>query len=91
MVREITLAGFKTNGTVMKQGGAETKWEAERDKNEELTSNRSAGQIIEGKTRKAPDYRLKSFNDNELSFSPDIAARRAAVRVVQQIKKELGQ
>ncbi len=90
MVREITLGGLKTNGTVMKPGGTEVKWEAERDKNEELTSNRSVGQMLEGENKDGTEYRLKSFNDNEFVVQAGHCGRRAAVRVVQQIKKELG-
>jgi hypothetical protein len=91
MVREITLGGLKTHGTVMKPGGTEIKWDAERDKNEELTSNRSLGQIIEGENKEGTEYRLKSFDDNEFVVQAGHCGRRAAVRVVQQIKKQLGQ
>ncbi len=92
LVQEVTLADLKTSGTVMKAGGGtESKWQADRDKNEQLTSNRSLGQIIEGENKDGSNYRLKSFNDNEFVVQAGHCGRRAAVRITQEIKKQLGQ
>jgi hypothetical protein len=91
MVRELTLAGLKTNGTVGKKVNPGTnKWTAEKDKNESITNNRSLEQIIDGKNKDNTVYREKTFADDEFVIQSGVCGRRAAVRITHEIQKLLG-
>ena len=62
MVRQLTQAGLKTHGTVMQSSTTTIKnWEADKDKNESLTSNRSLDQIISGDNKDNSSYREKEI------------------------------
>lgn len=90
MIQEVTLARLKTTGTIIKVGGSTAiSWTAERDKGEELTKSQSVGQIVTGENKDNSNYRLKSFDDNEFVVQSGHCGRRAAVRIVQEIRKEL--
>lgn len=90
IVRELTLAGLKTHGTVMKTSDRSIhKWEADKDKNESLTNNRSLEQIIEGKNKDNTVYREKAFSDDEFITQSGVCGRRAAVRIAHEIGKML--
>ncbi len=90
MVRELTLAGLKTYGTVTKARTSFTnKWEADKDKNESITNNRSLDQMIEGKNKDNTVYREKAFGDDEFVTQAGVCGRRAAVRITHEIEKLL--
>ena len=90
MTKELTLAKLKTSGTVAKAGSSTVvNWTADRDKNEELTKSRSIGQIAAGENKDGSNYRIASFDDNEFVVQSGHCGRRAAVRIVQEIKKQL--
>ena len=90
MIRELSLAKLKTAGTIKKAGGTTTiAWTADRDKNEELTKSRSVGQIAAGENKDGSNYRLVSFDDNEFVVQSGHCGRRAAVRMAQEIRKQL--
>ena len=90
MIRELTLAKLKTSGTIKKAGGTTTiAWTADRDKNEELTKSRSVGQIAAGENKDGSSYRIVSFDDNEFVVQSGHCGRRAAVRMAQEIRKQL--
>ena len=81
------MAKLKTTGTVSKAGGSTSvNWTADRDKNEELTKSRSVGQIAAGENKDGSSYRIASFDDNEFVVQSGHCGRRAAVRIVQEIK-----
>jgi hypothetical protein len=91
MVRELTLAGLKTLGTVGKSvSPGSNKWTAEKDKTESITNNRSLDQIIEGKNKDNTVYREKTFADDEFVIQSGVCGRRAAVRITHEIQKLLG-
>ena len=90
ITKELTMAKLKTTGTVSKAGGSTSvNWTADRDKNEELTKSRSVGQIAAGENKDGSSYRIASFDDNEFVVQSGHCGRRAAVRIVQEIKKQL--
>lgn len=90
LVRELTQAGLKTHGTVTRTSDSAThKWEADKDKNESLTNNRSLEQIIEGKNKDNTVYREKAFSDDEFLTQSGVCGRRAAVRIAHEIGKIL--
>ena len=90
MIRELSLAKLKTAGTIKKAGGTTTiAWTADRDKNEELTKSRSVGQIAAGENKDGSSYRIVSFDDNEFVVQSGHCGRRAAVRMAQEIRKQL--
>lgn len=90
LVRELTQAGLKTHGTVTRTSDRAThKWEADKDKNESLTNNRSLEQIIEGKNKDNTVYREKAFSDDEFLNQSGVCGRRAAVRIAHEIGKIL--
>ena len=90
MIRELSLAKLKTAGTIKKAGGTTTiAWTADRDKNEELTKSRSVGQIAAGENKNGSSYRIVSFDDNEFVVQSGHCGRRAAVRMAQEIRKQL--
>ncbi len=90
MTRELTVAKLKTTGTVVKAGSSNmVTWTADKDKNEELTKSRSVGQIAAGENKDGSNYRIASFDDNEFVIQSGHCGRRAAVRIVQEIKKQL--
>lgn len=90
LVRELTQAGLKTHGTVTRTSDQAThKWEADKDKNESLTNNRSLEQMIEGKNKDNTVYREKIFSDDEFVSQSAVCGRRAAVRISHEIAKML--
>ena len=90
MIQELTLAKLKTSGTIKKAAGTTTiAWTADRDKNEELTKSRSVGQIAAGENKDGSSYRIVSFDDNEFVVQSGHCGRRAAVRMAQEIRKQL--
>ncbi len=90
MVRELTLAGLKTSGTVLKIGGTSPiAWEADKEKDENLTNNRSVDQMIAGENKDGTTYREKAFDNNEFVVQAGHCGRRAAVRITQDVKKLL--
>ena len=90
MTKELTLAKLKTTGTVSRAGSSTiVNWTADRDKNEELTKSRSVGQIAAGENKDGSNYRITSFDDNEFVVQSGHCGRRAAVRIVLEIRKQL--
>ena len=90
MVRELTLAGLKTTGFVTKAGTSiSSNWNAEKDKNESLTSNRSLDQMIDGKNKDGTEYREKAFDDNEFILQAGHCGRRAGVRITKEVQSLL--
>ncbi len=90
MTRELTVAKLKTTGTVVKAGSSNmVTWTADKDKNEELAKSRSVGQIAAGENKDGSNYRIASFDDNEFVVQSGHCGRRAAVRIAQEIKKQL--
>jgi len=90
MIQELTLAGFKTTGTIVKTGQSTVhNWQAEKDKNESLTNNRSIDQMIAGENKHNTDYREKAFDDNVFVNQAGVCGKRAAVRVTNEIQRIL--
>lgn len=89
-VRELTQAGLKSSGKVVRisTGGSGT-WNADKSKDEEVTNNRSLGQMIEGVNKDNSVYREKIFDDNEFMNLCALMGRRSAVRIEKEIQSQL--
>lgn len=90
MIRELTMAGLKTNGTIAKAGETTNhNWQAEKAKDESLTNNQSFDQFVNGQNKDHSSYREKAFDDTEFVKQAGVCGRRAAVRITNEIQRLL--
>ena len=87
-VFELTSLDLYANGLVDQISKTNIKeWSADKEKDEKVTNNRSAGQIVTGTNKDNKLYREKEFSDNEAKDLAENCGRRSATRIINTIIK----
>ncbi|NRA12643.1 MAG: hypothetical protein HRT57_11870 [Crocinitomicaceae bacterium] len=87
---ELTSIDLSSSGTLTRVSNNETfNWSASKDKDEKVTTNRTAGQLITGDNKDKTEYREKELNANvALDFSNKLGERSSVV-IVKEIFKAI--
>lgn len=83
---ELTVFNFTATGKVNRLSDGSTRsWTATKSKDEDLTSSRSAGQVITGDNKDKTEYREKEFDSGTAEDLTGKAGRRSGVVIVRDI------
>lgn len=83
---ELTTLSFVATGKVHRvSDGSSESWTANKDKDEDLTSSRSAGQVITGDNKDKTEYREKEFDSGTAEDLTRKTGRRSGVVIVRDI------
>jgi hypothetical protein len=87
---ELTSIDLSSSGTVTRVSNNESySWSANKDKDEKVTTNRTAGQVLTGDNKEKTEYREKELNANvALDFSNKLGGR-VSVVIVKEIFKAI--
>lgn len=87
---ELTTIDLTAKGQVVRvSDGATYSWYANKDKDEDVTRSRSAGQVITGGNKDRTVYREKTLDDDAASDLSFKCGRRSGVSIVKEIFKSL--
>ena len=87
---ELTTLNFSATGKVQRlSDGASESWTAYKDKSEELTNSRSAGQVLTGDNKDKTEYREKVFDSGTAEDLTRKTGRRSGVVIVRDIARLL--
>lgn len=87
---ELTKLEYNANGIVIRlSDNAEFAWNASKDKEEKVTSNRSVIQLATGQNKEQNVYREKDFSDDEALSTTWHIGRRSGQSTVKEIIKAL--
>ncbi|GAB5417225.1 MAG: hypothetical protein Crog4KO_20910 [Crocinitomicaceae bacterium] len=85
---ELTTLNFSASGKVVRvSDGSSESWTAYKDKSEDLTSSRSAGQVLTGDNKDKTEYREKTFDSGTAEDLTRKTGRRSGVVIVRDIGK----
>lgn len=89
---ELSTCDLNSTGNVKRPSTDENlgDWNADKQKEEKLTNNRSLGQIIVGTNKDGSVTRVKQFDDNTFVTLAEQCGRRSGVRIVKLISKKAG-
>ncbi|MFT6503293.1 MAG: hypothetical protein ACJASQ_003426 [Crocinitomicaceae bacterium] len=87
---ELTSIDVSASGTLTRVSNGETfSWSANKDKDEKVTTNRTAGQVITGGNKEKTEYREKELSTNvALDYSNKVGSRSAVV-IIKEIFKAI--
>lgn len=89
-VFELTSLNLSSKGIVDQVDGDRIKeWWADKSKDEKVTNNRSAGQVITGSNKDNNTYREKDFSDDIALDLANKCGRRSGARIINDIVKAL--
>ena len=87
---ELTELKYAASGKVQRiSDGASEQWAAYKDKSEELTNSRSAGQVLTGDNKDKTEYREKTFDSGTAADLTRKTGRRSGVIIVRDIGRLL--
>jgi len=87
---ELTTLDLTAKGNVVRiSDGVSYSWYANKNKDEKVTSSRSAGQVITGGNKDKTEYREKTLNADAASDLSSKCGRRSGVSIVKEIFKSL--
>lgn len=87
---ELTRLEYNANGIVIRlSDNKEFTWNASKDKEEKVTSNRSVIQLATGQNKEQNVYREKDFSDDEALSTTWHIGRRSGQSTVKEIIKAL--
>ncbi len=83
---ELTTLNFAASGKVQRVSDGSTRsWTAYKDKSENTTSSRSAGQVLTGDNKDKTQYREKEFDSGTAEDLTQKTGRRSGVVIVRDI------
>ena len=87
---ELSELDLEAKGTVVRLSNNQSySWSALKDKEEKVTSNRNAGQMVTGQNKEKNEYRKKDFSENEAVDLSWNCGRRAGTSIVKEIIRAL--
>jgi hypothetical protein len=85
-IYELTVFSFTATGKVQRlSDGSSRSWTANKNKDEDLTSSRTAGQVISGGNKDKTEYREKEFDSGTAEDLTGKTGRRSGVVIVRDI------
>lgn len=87
---ELTTLDLTGKGSVVRvSDGVSYSWYANKNKDEKVTSLRSAGQVVTGSNKDKTEYREKTLNSDAASDLSFKCGRRSGASIVKEIFKSL--